>query len=172
MTSLKMKTMKKVCLFHLPIEKKRTQKITRLNTKTMKKVCPLHLHLWIEKKRTQKMTRLNTKTMKKLCHFSHADREEENTEDDQIEYESNEECVLQEMEDDIQVLDSQEERVGLLHEDIHQELVVKEMEIGELQLDNEVLEHNFIKLEEENQSLHVLMQLVQSQSIVHTVEPC
>ena len=54
---------------------------------------------------------------------------------------------------------------------IHQELVVKEMEIGELQLDNEVLEHNFIKLEEENQSLHVLMQLVQSQSIVHTVEP-
>ena len=87
------------------------------------------------------------KTMKKVCHFSHADREEENTEDDQIEYESNEECVLQEMEDDIQALDSQEERVGLLHEDIHQELVVKEMEIGELQLDNEVLEHNFIKLE-------------------------
>ena len=38
-------------------------------------------------------------------------------------------------------IDSQEERVGLLHEDIHQELVVKEMEIGELQLDNEVLEH-------------------------------
>ena len=57
-----------------------------------------------------------------------------------------------------------------VHEDIHQELVVKEMEIGELQLDNVVLEHNFIKLEEENQSLHVLMQLVQSQSIVHTVE--
>ena len=100
--------------------------------------------------------------------FSHADREEENTEDDQIEYENNEESVLQEMEDDIQVLDSQEERVGLLHEDIHQELVVKEIEIGELQLDNEVLEHNFIKLEEENQNLHVLMQLVQSQSIVHS----
>ena len=75
------------------------------------------------------------------------------------------------MEDAIQALDLQEERIGLLHEDIHQELVVKEMEIGELQLDNEVLEHNFIKLEEENQSLHVLMQLVQSQSIVHTVEP-
>ena len=49
-----------------------------------------------------------------------------------------EESVLEEMEDDFQVLDSQEERVGLLHEDIHQELVLKEMEIGELQLENEV----------------------------------
>ena len=101
--------------------------------------------------------------------FSHADREEENieenTEDDQIEYENNEESVLQEIEDDIQALDSQEERVGLLHEDIHQELVLKEMEIGELQLENEVLEHKVSKLEE-NQSL--LMQLVQSQSIVHS----
>ena len=98
--------------------------------------------------------------------FSHADREEENTEDDQIEYESNEESVLQEMEDDIQALDSQEERVGLLHEDIHPELVFKETQIGELQLENEVLEHKVSKLEEENQSL--LMQLVQSQSIVHS----
>ena len=71
------------------------------------------------------------------------------------------------MEDEIQVLDSQEEWVGLLHEDIHQKLVLKEMEIGKLQLENEVLEHKVSKLEEENQSLHVLMQLVQSQSIVH-----
>ena len=69
------------------------------------------------------------------------------------------------MEDDIQVLDSQEEWVGLLLEDIHQELVLKEMEVGELQLENEVLEHKVSKLEEENQSL--LVQLVQSQSIVH-----
>ena len=46
---------------------------------------------------------------KESVSFSHADREEENTEDDQIEYENNEESVLQEMEDDIQVLDSQEE---------------------------------------------------------------
>ena len=53
----------------------------------------------------------------------------------------------------------------MLHEDIHQELVLKEMEIGELQLENEVLEHKVSKLEE-NQSL--LMQLVQSQSIVHS----
>ena len=70
------------------------------------------------------------------------------------------------MKDDIQALDSQEDRVGLLHEDIHQELVLKEMEIGELQLENEVLEHKVSKLEEENQSL--LIQLVQSQSIVHS----
>ena len=53
----------------------------------------------------------------------------------------------------------------MLHEDIHQKLVVKEMEIGELQLENEVLELKVSKLEEENQSL--LMQFVQSQSIVH-----
>ena len=39
------------------------------------------------------------------------------------------------------------------------------MEIGELLLENEVLEHEVSKLEEENQGL--LMQLVQSQSIVH-----
>ena len=89
--------------FYLPIEKKRTKKMTRLNMKTMKKVCPFHL--LIEKKRTQKMTRLNTKTMKKFLSFSHADREEENTEDDQIEYEINEESAFQEMEDDIQALD-------------------------------------------------------------------
>ena len=40
------------------------------------------------------------------------------------------------------------------------------MEIGELQLENEVLEHMVSELEEENQSL--LVQLVQSQSIVHS----
>ena len=45
---------------HLLIEKKRTQKMTRLNTKTMKKVCPFYLP--IEKKRTKKMARLNMKT--------------------------------------------------------------------------------------------------------------
>ena len=102
--------------------------------------------------------------------FSYADREEENTgeitEENQIEYENNEESVLQEMEDDIQALDSQEKIVGLLHEDIHQELVLKEMEIGELQLENNVLAHKVSKLKEKNQSL--LMQLVQSQPIVHS----
>ena len=41
----------------------------------------------------------------------------------------------------------------MLHEDIHQELVLKEIEIGELQLENEVLEHKVSKLEEENQNL-------------------
>ena len=104
---------------------------------------------------------------KESVSFSHEEENtEENTEDNQIEYKNNEESVLQEMEDDIQALDSQEERVGMLHEDIHQELVVKKMEIGELQLENEVLEHKVSKLEEENQSL--LVQLVQSQSIVHS----
>ena len=39
------------------------------------------------------MTRLNMKTVKKVCPFLPADREEENTEDDQIENEDNEESV-------------------------------------------------------------------------------
>ena len=60
--------------------------------------------------------------------FSPADREEENTEDN------------------IQALDSQLGKKELdcyMKISSYQELVLKEMEVGELQLENEVLEHTY-----------------------------
>ena len=88
-----------------PADKEENTEDDQIEYKDSEEVCPFYLP--IEKKRTSKMTRLNMKTMKKVS-FSHADREEENTEenteDDQIEYKNNEESVLQEMEDDIQAL--------------------------------------------------------------------
>ena len=88
-----------------PADKEENTEDDQIGYKGSEEVYPFYLP--IEKKRTQKMTRLNMKTMKKVS-FSHTDREEENTEenteDDQIEYKNNEESVLQEMEDDIQAL--------------------------------------------------------------------